>query len=268
MGYFNQVLRPSFIRLSTILVPILLTASTTQASIDDPSQGPLEQARGSYASGTLVNALNFGLSGDGFLKLFQPRDRGYGTFDLIYVIKTAAAKIRRDFPESERLQIGDTSQKQGGAISGHGSHQNGLDADVVFFRENRREQNPMQTNGFDEDFLNPTSLAPTPNFAFARNWRFVKALFSTGRINRIFIDQNLKNAICKYTQEIGEFTASTEILRKLRHWPAHSNHMHVRITCPKNSPTCVAQEAPPAGNGCFESAEANDDALRAQGVEP
>jgi penicillin-insensitive murein endopeptidase len=30
----------------------------------------------------------------------------------------------------------------------------------------------------------------------------------------------------------------------------HDGHVHLRILCPKNSPKCIPQEAPPEGDGC------------------
>lgn len=215
---------------------------------DDPTQGPYEQAKGFYSNGSLVDAMNFGLEGLGFVKLFQPRDRGWAAFDLIRVIEIAAERLHSLFPTGERVQIGDASSEHGGRLSRHASHQNGLDVDIAFLRLDNREQDPQDMGGFDESFVRRNR--PSANFDTERNYLFMRYLFETGRINRIFVDKALKSELCRYSRELGQYGQDIEYLRRLRPWPHHDDHMHVRITCPVNSPNCVTQQDPPLGSGC------------------
>ena len=219
------------------------------------TQGSLNQAVGFYSHGSLVNASAFPLGGDGFLKILRPRNRKYGTFDIRAVVEIAAAMLRHDFPGGERIQIGDVAQKLGGSI-GHISHENGLDADIVYLRENHEEQAPNYIaptpTGFGELFVTDTGASISPNFDVERNWEFVKDLHSTGRIVRIFMDSVIKVTLCQYARRIGEYDTETDVLRRIRPLSNHRDHMHVRITCPDNSPDCQAQEDPPLGSGCDE----------------
>ncbi len=210
------------------------------------------QAVGVYDRGSLTRADLLPNSGDGYLKIFQERQRGFGSLDLITLIIEASREIRRDFPAVERVQIGDLSDKNGGKLGGHGSHQNGLDADLAYFRKDRVEMPPTGSKpgstGFGAGFVQKGQVLPT--FDTEANWRFIQMLDHTGRLDRIFVDQRIKKEFCKLAVAKGMRDDWKETLRKLRHWPNHADHMHVRITCPKNSKGCKPIPAIPAGDGC------------------
>jgi penicillin-insensitive murein DD-endopeptidase len=214
---------------------------------NDATQGPVEQAVGFYSDGTLTQAMALPDKGDGFMKLFLSRDRAWSTFDLQAVIATAAAKVRHEFPKSERLQVGDMSNRAGGSIGRHASHQNGLDSDIAYLRVNRREQ-AIEHNGFDEAFVKNGKL--TENFDIPRNWKLLQILTNTSRVTRIFVDPVIKKSFCEYAKATGQFQSNQETLRALRPWPNHDDHFHVRLSCPNRSPRCVAQDPPPPGDGC------------------
>lgn len=215
----------------------------------DPTQGAYDQAQGFYSDGSLLDALRFADDGHGFLKIQRPRSRGYATFDLIEVVTRVAAGMAGYYPLSERVQIGDVASVHGGRLASHASHQNGLDADIVYFRKDRREQDPELNIPFDEAFVTAKGQL-TENFDLERNWALFRALVSTGRVNRIFVDTVIKKELCDHAMREGSFAAETETLRRLRPWPNHDDHLHLRITCPINSPRCVSQDLPPEGSGC------------------
>ncbi len=214
----------------------------------DTTQGELEQAIGFYASGKLINAFEFPFDGEGFLKIQRPRKRHYGTYDLIEVVRVAAKMIKDGFPNGERLQIGDTCASKGGQLASHKSHQNGLDADIVYYRNDHREMNPELNATFDESFVKNGKV--TANFDMQRNWAFFSALVKSGRIKRMFVDLAIKKAACSYAAALGLNDESVEVLRRLRIEPLHDDHVHIRVTCPKNSPNCQQQLEPAEGSGC------------------
>lgn len=242
-----------------IEVPTNLFAIFTQA---------FAQAIGVYDNGRLVNPDALPLDGQGFLKIFRERKRNFGSLDLISVIEAAAKELHRDIPATEVVQIGDISDKDGGRLGGHGSHQNGLDADVVYFRKDHRVMpitgsSPGST-GFDEDFVDRKG-ALVANFDVDANWRMIQILVSTGRIDRIFADQHIKKAFCEYAVAKGMREEWGETLRKLRHWPNHQDHMHVRLTCPPNSKQCRPIAAIPAGDGCAPLLGGRNGVIRTDG---
>jgi penicillin-insensitive murein endopeptidase len=207
-----------------------------------------EQSIGFYANGSLKNPKNLSLEGEGFVKLFRERDRAWGNDQLIEVITDTATFLKQSFPDGERLQVGDLSQKIGGKISGHNSHQNGLDVDLVYFRVNHQEQEIDQTNGFYERFVMKGKI--TANFDLERNWSFVKFLASKNNVQRIFMDPVIKQAFCDFAKMENEYDQNTEVLRKFRPLAHHDDHIHVRLLCPEGSKECTPQEAPPIGSGC------------------
>lgn len=234
------------------LVPTSPKDNPSEAAIviqNDPTQGSVAQAVGFYSNGQLKNADALPLSGVGFVKIFRPRQRRYATYDLVYVLSWAARKLQEIYPSRDRLMIGDMSAMEGGAIGLHASHQNGLDADVAFLRRNQTEQNPEATTGFQEKFVSPAGKV-TANFDMERNWAYAKILIESGRVQRMFVDQALKTAFCSHARATGELENAKETLRRIRPYESHEDHFHVRLTCPKNSPDCMAQTEVPPGPGC------------------
>jgi penicillin-insensitive murein endopeptidase len=221
--------------------------------LNGPGAGS-EQARGFYAKGSLTNSSSFPLEGDGFIKILRPRQRWYATSDYVEMVEKATAEIHARFPEGERLQLGDIAAKDGGYISGHASHQNGLDGDLVYFRKNHFEQDPNDASGMHELFVINGKISP--NFDTDRVWLFINHIYDTGRLVRIFMDPVIKDALCEYAKHIGDFNSKgVQVLRHLRPLTNHQNHMHVRISCPANSPDCIAQVEVPPGSGCPGSSE-------------
>lgn len=266
MGYRVKKIGFSFL-FSTILLLNIASANSTQPTepyFDEMNEHGLstselnsllestptndEQAVGFYANGTLLNANSLNDSGLGFVKLFTKRNRGYGTYDLVDILERSARAMTEAYPDGERLQVGDMSSQNGGMIGRHGSHQNGLDVDIAFFRKNKNEQIPDYEAGFAESFVKNKRV--TSNFDTLRNYRYFQLLHLSGKINRIFVDKAIKKAVCNYSKKLGEFKMNIEVLRILRPYPNHDDHMHVRLNCPANSPRCVPQSPPPKGSGC------------------
>lgn len=212
-----------------------------------------EQSFGVYDRGWLKRPDKLPNSGNGLLKIFQTRERAYGALDLTTLLTAAGKEIRREIPATEVVQVGDISDSNGGQLGGHGSHQNGLDADIAFLKRNHRVMHPTSQKanqtGFDEDFVDKHGEV-TENFDVDANWKLIQLLVGTGRIDRIFIDQHIKKRFCTYAAERGMRGEWSEILRKLRHWPHHQDHLHIRITCPEMSKGCKSIAPIPAGDGC------------------
>jgi penicillin-insensitive murein endopeptidase len=222
------------------------------ANKNEPLNNTLEQSLGFYSKGELLNPNLIDNFGFGFIKLFPSRDRGYGSFELITVLRYVSQKIAQKFPNGERLQIGDMSAIHGGFISGHASHQNGLDVDLVYFRNNHKEQDVSIETGFIENFVYQNKISK--NFDIKRNWELIVALYETRLVQRAFVDPVIKKTLCNYVKNKKIFDKETtkEALRILRPYPNHADHIHVRLYCPKYSTQCIPQEDPPAGDGCNE----------------
>lgn len=213
------------------------------------SPEPVGQVVGFYATqGSVVRATPIAPEGKGYRHLFRSRRHFYGSQGLVELIELASAELLHRFPEGERLQVGDLSAERGGKIPGHSSHQNGLDADLSYFRVNHQDEIDDPSQGFQELFVVDGKLSA--NFDLERNWEFLKILVSSGRINRVFLDGVIKTALCDYALRSDPSALAVETLRRLRPYPLHEDHMHLRLTCPSESPNCQEQELPPPGSGC------------------
>ena len=133
--------------------------------------------------------------------------------------------------------------------SGHASHQNGLDADVMFkgiglkgnllLNETQREQFKPQS------VLNQSFTALDPQKWHPEHGQVLRAAARFARVERIFVHPLIKRTLCR------QFAGQTW-LYKIRPWWGHYQHFHIRLACPADSPNCVSQPEPPFKTGCGE----------------
>jgi penicillin-insensitive murein endopeptidase len=239
-----------------VLSALVLVSSATLADAQAKSQSAMsaapaiEQAYGFYSHGSLANPTELPPQGPGFIHLFEGLNRYWGTQDMVRLLTSAAKRMSERYPDGERLQIGDIAARSGGEISGHGSHQNGLDADVVYYRVNHTEQSPLASR---EDFTEPfvRQGRVTPNLDLERSWEIIKLLDETHRVGRIFVHPAIKAALCRQAQKLGEATEYASLLRRLRPHDGHDDHFHVRLRCPEGTTQCEKQfDVPNGPTGC------------------
>ena len=130
-------------------------------------------------------------------------------------------------------------------VTGHGSHQIGLDADIWLTpMPNRRlsaverEEMPA-TNLVTADGNSVDEAIWTP-----QHRRLLETVAHEPAVERIFVNPAIKRALCR---EAGQDRAW---LAKIRPWWGHNYHFHMRLFCPSGQPECRPQSAPPPGDGC------------------
>lgn len=176
--------------------------------------------------------------------------RYYGTYELVELI-LSIGYAAKEMNISQKLQVNTLSQKSGGPLSGHKSHQNGLDADIGFFvKDFRKEMSfPKVVVG----------NAMTSNFLAKETLLLFKSLIKNSKsavVDRIFVHPTIKAGLCKKAVEMGlvdaKYTSGegVEILRRLRPLEGHDNHFHLRIKCSKYQRTCRQSQEMPPGAGC------------------
>jgi murein endopeptidase len=112
--------------------------------------------------GHLIRGLELPSAGVGFVTwdaiLHRSPDRGwrrFGTDRLIGFVEKLGAEWHRAHPGAPRLLIGDLSRTHGGPFGssygglGHGSHQNGLDADIYYPRRDGTERAVTRVSQID-----------------------------------------------------------------------------------------------------------------------
>jgi penicillin-insensitive murein DD-endopeptidase len=208
-----------------------------------PLPGPA-RAIGGYADGCLAGAVALPITGPAWQVMRLSRNRNWGSPKLIDFLERLGKGAKKDGWNG--LLVGDMSQPRGGPmISGHASHQIGLDADIWFTpmpsRVLSREERELDgaTNMVEPDGLNVDHKVWTP-----AHTAVVREAAEDPAVTRIFVNAAIKKEMCS------EAGADRGWLAKVRAWWGHAEHFHVRLACPPDSPDCKPQPPVPAGDGC------------------
>jgi penicillin-insensitive murein DD-endopeptidase len=199
---------------------------------------------GFYAHGCIAGAEELPIDGPTWQVMRLSRNRNWGHPSLIKFLERLSAKgAKKGWPG---LLVGDMSQPRGGPmITGHASHQVGLDADIwlspmpnrTLTRQEREEMSATMVVADDRRDVDPKVWTPA-------HFAVLKAAAQDPEVERIFVNAAIKKALCR---EAGE---DREWLHKVRPWWGHDYHFHVRIACPPGSLDCKPQPPPGPEDGC------------------
>ena len=205
------------------------------------------QARsiGFYAHGCLAGAVALPVDGKTWQVMRLTRNRNWGHPDLISFLERFSAKLPQvaGWPG---IMVGDLSQPRGGPmLTGHASHQVGLDADIwltpmptrSLTTDERETISPLMMVRDDRTDIDPKNWTPA-------HLKVIKTAAEDPAVERIFVNAAIKKALCR------EAGADRAWLDKVRAYWGHDYHMHVRIHCPAGSTECEKQPPVPAGDGC------------------
>src|ERR1700760_1220731 len=201
---------------------------------------------GFYAKGCIAGAEALPINGDTWQVMRLSRNRNFAHPDLVALLKRLSVKAHKDAGWPGIL-VGDISQPRGGPmITGHASHQVGLDADIWLTpmpnrrlsREEREETSAVMMVREDRRDIDPHVWTPT-HLSVIRD----AALEPT--VERIFVNAAIKKALCR------EAKGDRGWLSKVRPMYGHDYHFHIRIKGPPgSSPECESQPDPTEGEGC------------------
>jgi len=239
-------------KMMRFVVPLLAAMGATVAAsaqewgqVSTPTAGP-PQSIGFYTAGCLQGAQALPLDGPGYEVIRISRNRYWGQPVTLDFIKTLSEKVRA--AGQAPLYIGDIGQPRGGpAVSGHASHQTGLDADIWFERQPgpplapAQRENPRlrslvraDDNGIDDGVFTPQHVTLL-RLAAEMPW-----------LDRIFVNKWIKQRLCQTV------TGNRAWLNKLVVWVGHDEHFHVRLHCPPGNPQCQPHAGYYADDGCGE----------------
>jgi penicillin-insensitive murein endopeptidase len=202
------------------------------------------QPIGFYSRGCMAGGMQLAPDGPYWQAMRLSRNRQWALPIYIDFIQTLArdAATQDGWPG---LLVGDMAQPRGGPmLTGHASHQTGLDGDIWLTpmpsrRLTAREREEISAIDITE---------PGPHLVHADRWtaahgRLIRRAALDPRVERIFVAPGIKKKLCE--------TAGTDRdwLAKVRPYYGHNYHFHVRLSCPKGTP-CKAQSPPPPGDGC------------------
>jgi penicillin-insensitive murein endopeptidase len=234
----------------------LLAAAVTSASAagDKPAKELFGAVRvpaaiearsiGSYARGCLAGAIALPVNGPTWQVMRLSRNRNWGNPVLVdFLERLAAAAPSVGWPG---LLVGDLAQPRGGPmLTGHASHQIGLDADLwltpmpgrELTRQEREDMSAVSMVAKDGKSVDPKTWT-------AGQFNIIRLAASQPEVDRIFVNPAIKKALCEQAD------GDRSWLRVVRPWWGHDYHFHVRLGCPSGASGCKSQDEPPPGDGC------------------
>jgi penicillin-insensitive murein DD-endopeptidase len=205
------------------------------------------RAIGAYAKGCLAGGVALPVDGPAWQAMRLARNRNWGHPKLVELVQTFAedAKAKDGWPG---LLVGDISQPRGGPmLTGHASHQIGLDADIWFTpMPNRRLTSAEREEMSATSMLTADELAVNPKVFTPTHVALLKRAASYSGVERVLVHPAIKKAICEATAA----DTNRDWLKKVRPIWGHYYHFHIRIGCPAGSTTCAPQAAAPGDDGC------------------
>ncbi len=202
------------------------------------------KAIGFYTRGCLAGGKALAVDGPAWQAMRLYRNRYWGHPRLLNFIEKLAKEVRAKdgWPG---ILVGDLSQPRGGPmLSGHRSHQMGLDADIWLNpmpaeRYSKRQRNERSA----VSMLDGSGLKVNKRVWTSSHVKVIRRAASFKEVARVLVHPAIKKALC--TAEKGD----RGWLRKIRPWYGHHYHMHIRLNCTDGA-GCKNQAPPPAGDGC------------------
>lgn len=205
------------------------------------------EAIGGYARGCQAGAVQLPETGPTWQAMRLSRNRNWAqpvTVDYVQDLSRFAASL----PGWEGLYVGDMSQPRGGPmLTGHASHQSGLDIDIWMLPPERLNLSRQEREDISSISMRRERGAYTNDRWTDAHMRLLRAAASDDRVARIFVFPGAKVAMCNWE------TGDRSWLNKIRPWWGHHYHFHVRLRCPAGDNQCENQAPPPAGDGCADA---------------
>lgn len=202
---------------------------------------------GGYARGCQAGAVQLPETGPTWQAMRLSRNRNWGQPVLIDYVQDLS-RFAATLPGWEGIYVGDLSQPRGGPmLTGHASHQIGLDADIWMLPPDRLNLNRQERENLSSISMRRERGAFTNSSWTEQHMQVLRAAASDPRTARIFVFPGAKVAMCDWA------TGDRSWLNKIRPWYGHHYHFHVRLTCPAGASGCENQAPPPAGDGCADA---------------
>lgn len=237
--------------VSSQSIPVAMQGVAAKQLFGAKPTGSAQPARpfGSYAEGCLAGGVELPETGPTWQAMRLSRNRNWGHPEAIDFIQKLS-RFAATQPGWAGLYIGDISQPRGGPmLTGHRSHQMGLDVDIWMLPPKRLDLSRGERENLSSISLRRAGGAYTNSAYTRQHHEIMKAAAQDPRTTRIFVFPGAKVRMCN------EETGDKSWLRKVRPWFGHHYHFHVRLRCPRGARDCMDQEAPPPGDGCAEAEE-------------
>lgn len=203
------------------------------------------QSLGFYAKGCLSGGVTLPADGPSWQVLHPSRNRAWGNPRMIALVDKLSRETRAE-DGWNGLLVGDISQPRGGPmLTGHASHQIGLDADIWLTPMPDRKLTYEEREFFPENsVLRKGTLHVDPRKWSASTAKLIMRAASYPQVERVFVHPGIKKKLCE------SWTGDRSLLSKVRPIYGHHYHFHIRMKCPPGSVGCESQAAPPEDSGC------------------
>ena len=167
----------------------------------------------------------------------RSKDRAYGTEETARWIVDAFNAVDARFKTRKVVRIHDISDRNGGKIRDHKSHQNGRDADIGYYHDR------CPRSGC------PFERVKASELDVARQWALLRHWLKNDQAEMIFIDYRLQAKLYRHAKRKGVPEAQLnqwiqyprgkyEPVGVIRHFRNHGDHLHVRFVCPYSDVKC------------------------------
>ncbi len=144
----------------------------------------------------------------------------WGTRESIDFLTTAIRAVDAQYPGGPPARVNDMSQKEGGYLRPHESHQTGRDVDIGFYYRTDPGPRPRDRARYMD---------------LPRNWSLIRNLVTQTDVQMILVDKHIQKTLIDYALSIGEdrqwldslFHAGAKSL--VKHARHHRDHFHVRF---------------------------------------
>lgn len=219
---WNPGLRPNLVRSGRTLTIFTEEPESLSVSIGAPYAGRLENAIRLRSHAAYV---------------IRDRNKAWATQETAEWIVEAFDELRRRHPDAPKVRVHDISNRRGGRMHGHRSHQSGRDVDLSYYQR------------YCGDIPCPMWQIPPEQLDVDKQWTLFHHWLENDRVEAIFVDYALQRVLYEHAREQG--ATRRELLRwfqypngrthpngVIRHFPQHRDHIHVRFVCPDTDPDC------------------------------
>lgn len=243
-------------RLSALILSVLMAASAALAQDAVPAKQlfgnltlPSKQRAmplGFYAKGCLAGGMAIPVDGPAWQVIHLSRNRRWGTPEMIALVQRLARESKAE-DGWNGLMIGDISQPRGGPmLSGHASHQIGLDADIWLTPMPDRPLTYEEREVVPEASMLKSSMMQVDNRKWTKaHQRLIVRAARYSQVERVFVHPAIKKKLCDTLEG-----SDRSVLNKIRPIYGHHYHFHIRMKCPSGSSGCEDQVDPPTDSGC------------------
>ena len=169
--------------------------------------------------------------------VIRSRAVAYGTEETIRWVVDAFNAVDSRFKTRKAVRVHDISDRKGGRIRNHKSHQNGRDVDISYY------QKTCPRSGCPVEKLRASELD------IARQWTLLEHWLKNDQAELIFIDYRLQARLYRHAKRRGVSEAQLrrwiqyprgkyEPVGVIRHFRNHQDHLHVRFVCPYSDLRC------------------------------